>query len=60
MFKSLIKATVGAVVEVPLSAAADVLTLAGALTEREEPYTVTACKKVMRNVEAATSEDDDA
>ena len=50
----LAKATVGAVVETPLAIAADVLTLGGAITDKDEPYTATALKNVMRNVENAT------
>lgn len=50
----LTKAVVGVVVETPLAVAADVLTLGGAITDKDEPYTATALKVVMKNVENAT------
>lgn len=53
--KSLTKATIGVVVETPLAIAADVATLGGAITEKDEPYTATALKKVAENVSDATS-----
>jgi hypothetical protein len=54
MLSSLTKAVVGAVVETPLSIAADVVTLGGSLTDKDEPYTATAVSKVVKNVEDAT------
>lgn len=54
---SLTKAAVGVVVETPIALAADVLTLGGAITDKEEPYTATALKGVMKNVEDATKPD---
>jgi len=51
---NLTKAVVGVVVETPISLAADVLTLGGSLTEKDETYTATAIKGVMQNVENAT------
>ena len=57
MFESLVKATVGVVVETPLAVAADVITLGGALTDKAEPYTTTAAKKVVANVACATAPD---
>ena len=51
----LAKAVVGVVVETPLAIAADVLTLGGAITDKDEPYTATALKDVMKNVENATN-----
>ena len=50
----LTKAVVGVVVETPIAIAADVVTLGGALTDRNEPYTASAVKGVMQNVENAT------
>lgn len=50
----LTKAAVGLVVETPIAVAADVITMGGALTDKEEPYTATALKKVSENVEHAT------
>ena len=57
MLGSLTKAVVGAVVETPLAAAADIVTMGGALTDKDEPYTSTALKKVVENVEDATKPD---
>ena len=54
MLKDLTKAVVGAVVETPIALAADVLTLGGSITDKDEPYTATALKGVMQNVESAT------
>lgn len=51
---SLAKAAVGAVVETPIAIAADVITLGGSLTDKREPYTATAVKKVVENVQDAT------
>lgn len=54
MLDSLFKAAVGLVVETPIAMAADVLTLGGAITERDEPHTVSALKRVVQNVERST------
>ena len=54
---NLAKAVVGVVVETPIAIAADVLTLGGAITDKEEPYTATALKGVMKNVENAAKPD---
>lgn len=54
MIGSLVKATVGVVVETPIAIAADVVTMGGALTDKNEPYTATALKKVAENVSEAT------
>ena len=53
----LTKAVVGVVVETPIAIAADVLTLGGSITDKDEPYTATALKGVMKNVENATKPD---
>lgn len=50
----LTKAAVGVVVETPIAIAADVLTLGGSITDKKEPYTATAIKGVMKNVENAS------
>lgn len=55
IFESLTKATVGVVIETPLSLIADVVTMGGALTEKDEPYTATTIKKVVGNIEDATN-----
>jgi hypothetical protein len=57
MLGDLAKAAVGVVVETPIAIAADVLTLGGSLTDKDEPYTATAVKNVMQNVENATEPD---
>lgn len=57
MLGDLTKAVVGVVVETPLALAADVLTLGGSTTDKDEPYTATALKGVMQNVENATKPD---
>ena len=51
---SLTKAVVGAVVETPLAVVADVVTLGGVLTDKDQPYTATAIEKVVENVQDAT------
>ena len=56
----LTKAVVGVVVETPIAIAADVVTMGGVLTEKGEPYTATALKGVMQNVENATKPGHDA
>ena len=50
----LTKAVVGVVVETPIAIAADMLTLGGSINDKKEPYTATALKGVMQNVENAT------
>lgn len=54
------KAVVGVVVETPIAIAADVVTMGGVLSDKDEPYTATALKGVMKNVENATKPDHDA
>ena len=53
LLESLTKAVVGVVVETPLAIAADVVTMGGACTDKDEPYTATALKRVVENVEDA-------
>jgi hypothetical protein len=53
MLGSLAKAAVGVVVEAPVALVADALTLGGALTDKREPYTATALKQVLENVQDA-------
>jgi len=53
----LTKAVVGVVIETPIAIAADVITLGGSLADKDEPYTSTALKSVMDNVENATKPD---
>ncbi len=54
LIKNLTKVAVGVVVETPIAIAADIVTLGGALTDKAEPYTATAVKKVVENIEDAT------
>lgn len=54
MFGSLLKSVVGVVVETPIAIAADVVTLGGTLTDKDEPYTSAAVKKAMHNLSNAT------
>lgn len=53
----LTKAVVGVVVETPIAMVADVVTLGGSMTDKKEPYTASAIKGVMKNVENATKPD---
>lgn len=53
----LTKAVVGVVVETPIAMVADVVTLGGTMTDKKEPYTASAIKGVMQNVENATKPD---
>lgn len=59
MFGSLLKAVVGAVVETPIAMAADVVTMCGVATGKNESYTVKAVKRVMENVEDAVNPEAD-
>ena len=54
MFSELLKATVGLIVETPIAVATDIITMGGAITEKNEPYTVTTLKKVVDNIEKST------
>ena len=56
MLGDLAKATVGLVIETPIAVVADVVTMGGALTDKNQPYTATALEKVVKNVENATKE----
>jgi hypothetical protein len=59
MMKSLGKAAVGLVVETPIAVVADVVTMGGVLTDKDEPYTKTALGKIVDNVERATAPNND-
>ena len=48
------KAAVGVVVETPISIAADIVTMGGALTDKDELYTASSLKRVMDNVSSST------
>lgn len=49
ILKSAVKAATS-VVDVPVSIAADVVTLGGALTDKEKPYTADAAERLVKNV----------
>lgn len=49
ILKSAVKAA-SAVVDVPVSVAADVVTLGGSLTDKEKPYTAEATERFVQNV----------
>jgi len=53
MFESLFKAALS-VVTVPVSVVADVVTLGGSLTDKDEPYTTTAVSDAVQNLKDAT------
>lgn len=53
MLTSLTKAVVAAAVETPVAVVADVVTMGGALTDRDEPYTAKALSNVVQNIEDA-------
>jgi predicted MPP superfamily phosphohydrolase len=57
IFGSLTKAAIGVVVETPLALVADIITMGGALTDKDEPYAVSAVKNVVSNVEKATRDE---
>jgi hypothetical protein len=54
LIEGLTKAVVGVVVETPCAIVADIATLGGSLTDKDEPYTATALKGVMENIDKAT------
>ncbi len=58
MFGSILKATVGVVVDLPLSIAKDVVTLGGALTD-EPSATAKSLDTIGENVEKAVDPDTD-
>lgn len=53
----LTKAVVGVVLETPIAIVADMATLGGSINDKDEPYTATALKGVMKNIEHATKPD---
>lgn len=52
MLESLAKAAVGAVT-LPVSIAADVVTLGGSLTDKDKPYTASTVSDIVKNLEDA-------
>lgn len=53
MFDNLLKAAVG-VATSPVDVAADIVTMGGALTDRDEPYTVTKAKSILHETQKAS------
>ena len=53
LFTNLTKAAVG-IVTLPIPIIADVVTLGGALTDQNEPYTGTALEGILKNIEKAS------
>lgn len=54
MLESLTKAAVGVVAAVTVDPIADVITLGGAMTEQDKPYTAQRLEGVMKNLNDAT------
>ena len=54
VLESLTKAAVG-VVTVPVAVVADVVTLGGSLTDKDQPYTADAVSDVVQNLKDATT-----
>lgn len=50
ILEGLAKAVVSTVVELPVAVVADVVTLGGVITDKNQPYTVTACSNIVRNI----------
>lgn len=53
LIESLAKAAVG-VVALPVAVVADVITLGGTLTDKDEPYTASAASDIVKNLSDAT------
>lgn len=58
MLTSLLKAA-ASVVTIPVAVVADAMTLGGALTESDEPYTASEVKKLVENLQNVTDPDKD-
>lgn len=54
MLESLVKAAVGVVVQTPVAIVADLVTLGGTLSDRDESYTSQAVADVVKNIDNAT------
>ena len=54
ILESVVKAAVS-VVEIPVAVVADVVTLGGTLTEKDQPYTSTAVEHLVKNVQDAAT-----
>jgi hypothetical protein len=53
MLESLVKAAVGVVVQTPVAMVADLVTLGGTLSDRDESYTSQAVADVVKNIDNA-------
>lgn len=56
LLESVAKAALG-IVTVPVAVVADVVTLGGALTDKDEPYTASAVSDVVKNLDNAAKPD---
>lgn len=54
LFSDITKVAVGVVVELPVAVVSDVVTMGGAMTDKDKPYTATAIEKIVENVQEAT------
>ena len=58
ILKSTIKAA-SAVIDVPVSVAADVVTLGGAINDKDKPYTAKAAERLVQNVKDIADPEND-
>jgi hypothetical protein len=56
ILNNLAKAAVG-VVSIPVSVAADVVTLGGSINDKKQPYTATTVEDILTNLNNATKPD---
>lgn len=56
LLESLAKAAVG-VVTLPVAVVADVITLGGSLTDKDQPYTASTASDIVQNLTNATKPD---
>ena len=54
LLESVAKAVVGVAVVTPVAVVADVVTLGGSLTDKQQPYTADAVSDVVKNLQQAT------
>lgn len=54
MLDSLLRAAIGAAT-IPVDVVADIATLGGSLTDREQPYTVEKANEIRENLSSASS-----
>ena len=58
MFKSLLKVALSPV-DVAVSVAADVVTIGGALSDKDEPYTASAARRLVENAKDVVDPNED-